>query len=80
MAKRKKVRPGEAFVFRNGETAETLEQMVARLKAMDPAEFSHHVNEQRNDIYTWVRDCLDSKLAEKIRNVFDRDTLVSMLR
>jgi hypothetical protein len=80
MAKRKKVRPGEAFAFRNGQTAETIAELIAQLKTMDPADFNHHVNDQKNDIYTWLRDCLDPGLAEKIKNVRDQDKMIKMLQ
>jgi len=80
MGKRKKVRPGEAFVFRNGQTAETKTQLVAQLESMDPAEFHHHVNDQKNDVYAWLRDCLDPELAEKVKDVRDQDTMIDILK
>ena len=80
MGTRKKVRPGEAFLFRNGQTAETKAQLLARLKTIDPGDFHHHVNDQKNDIYSWLRDCLDPGLAESVKDVRDLDAMIEALK
>jgi hypothetical protein len=80
MAKRRKVRENEGFVFSNGQVVETRAQMVAALKTLDPAVFRFHVNEHKNDVYTWLRDCLDPELAEKVRHVRDQQKMVALLK
>ena len=79
MAIKKKVRAGEEFVFSTGATAATLAQCRKELKKLTPEQFAHHVNAQRHDIYTWLKDCLDVGLAERIRDVRDRDALIKAL-
>lgn len=80
MAKAKKVQPGEEFLFVNGTTAETVSQLRTQLKKLSPEQFSHHVNSQKNDVYNWLRDCVDPSLAERVRNIRDQGQMVEMLK
>lgn len=80
MAKRRKTKPGEAFRFENGEIAETKTQLIAALKKMPDSEFSRYVNENKNDFYTWLHDCLDGDLAECIRGIRDKGEIVRVLK
>jgi hypothetical protein len=79
-ATRKKVREGEEFVFVTGATAATIAQARKQLAALSPEQFAHHVNQEKHDIYTWIRDCLDADLAERIRHIRDREELIAALR
>lgn len=78
--KKRKVAAGEEFLFRDGSTAETKAQLVTRLKKMDAATFQFHVNEEKHDVYNWLRDCLDSELAEKVRSIRDQRALIEALK
>ncbi len=80
MVKRKKAKPGEEFFFHNGARAETKAQLVSQLKKLTPEEFISYVNEQKNDVYNWLRDCIDSELAKKIKNVNDQKKMIGMLK
>lgn len=80
MVKRKKVNPGEHFYFHNGATAETKAQLVAQLKVMSEEEFSSYVNEKKNDFYNWLKDCLDTELANRIKDVRDRSRIIALLK
>jgi hypothetical protein len=80
MMKRKKVRENEGFVFRSGQVVETKDQLVAVLKTLNLEVFRYHVNDQKNDIYNWLRDCLDSKLAETIKDVRDPKRMIALLK
>lgn len=79
MATTRKVRPGEEFVFCSGATAATIAQCRTELGRLTNEQFEHHVNGTKNDIYNWLRDCLDPELAQKIRNVTDRTELIRAL-
>jgi hypothetical protein len=79
MAKSRKVRAGEEFVFCNGTKAATLAQCRAELRKLTPEQFAHHVNAEKNDIHAWLRDCLDVALAGRIRGIRDRDALIKAL-
>jgi hypothetical protein len=80
MASRKKVRAGEEFVFCNGAAAATVAQCRTEIKKLTPEQYAHHVNADKNDVYTWVRDCLDESLADRIRDVREQDALIKALR
>ena len=80
MIKRKKAKSGEEFYFHNGAIAETKAQLVSQLKKLTHEEFLSYVNDQKNDVYNWLRDCIDSELAKKIKNVRDQQKLITMLQ
>ena len=80
MAKRKKTRSGEAFVLRDGRTVETRAQLVKELKSMSDDDFRFFCNDEKNDFHTWIRDCLDEDLAGAIRDVRDRQAMITALK
>ncbi len=80
MEKRKKVKPGEAFYFHNGTYVETKAQLVAQLKKLTPQEFATYVNDKKNDVYTWLLNCLDPEIAKKVENVRDQKKMIGLLR
>lgn len=79
MARMKKVKTGEEFVFVNGATAGTVAQLRNELKKLNDEQFHHHVNEQKNDFYNWLNDCVDPALAQKVQGLMDRDKLIQAL-
>ena len=80
MVKRRKVKPGEQFYFHNGTIAETKAQLVEQLKHMSAEEFSSYVNERKNDFYSWLKDCLDTELAHRIKDVKDKSKMIALLK
>ncbi len=80
MVKRKKVKQGEAFYFHNGTYVETRAQLVAQLKKLTPEEFATYVNDQKNDVYDWLQNCLDSELAKKVKKVRDQKKMIEFLK
>ena len=79
MAKMKKVRDGEEFLFCNGARAATVAQCRKELGKLTAEQFAHHVNTEKNDISTWIRDCLDPALARKIEGIREQKALVAAL-
>ena len=80
MAKRKKIKEGQEFYFCNGTVAHTITECRKCIESMSLEEFTHHVNDTKHDVYTWIRDCIDPALAETIKNVRDKASLTSLLR
>ena len=40
---------------------------------MDDGVFRHHVNDEKNDFYNWIRDVIEDQfLADKIKGSMDR--------
>ena len=80
MAARKKVKPGEGFVLRDGSIVETKAQLATALAKMPDDEFESFCNTSKNDFYVWLRDCLDAELAERVRGIGGRTELVKALK
>ena len=80
MVKKKKVKQGEAFYFHNGVYAETRAQLVSQLKKLNSTEFASYVNDQKNDVYNWLQNCLDSQLAKKVDKVRDQKKMIELLK
>lgn len=80
MATRRKVPYEQEFVFCNGARAATVAQCRKELTKLSGEDFAYHVNETTHDVYNWIRDCLDAKLAEKIQDVRDRQGLIEALK
>ena len=55
------------FYLNNGKKLKNIAELMESLKDMDQDLFSFHVNEQRNDFASWVRDVFEEKeLARRI--------------
>ena len=55
------------FYLNNGKKLKNIAELMESLKDMDQDLFSFHVNEQRNDFASWVRDVFGEKeLARRI--------------
>ena len=78
-AKPKKAKSGEEFFFCNGTVASTVAKCRVELEKLTADQFSHHVNEYKNDIYIWLRDCVDKNLAERIKDIRDQQTMLKTL-
>ena len=64
------VDPQFQFWLNNGSTVKNLHELAGALKEMNEGVFNHHVNEERNDFYNWVKDVhQDAKLAQQLLNV-----------
>ena len=80
MAPRKKVREGEEFYFCNGESAKTVAECRKHVEKLSPEEFAFHVNDTKNDVYNWIRDCINPAYAESIKDLQDQAALVQALK
>ncbi len=80
MIKRKKTRPGEAFILRDGSMVETRSQLMKAVSSMSDDDFGFFCNDSKNDFYIWLKDCLDEELAETIRTIRDRGDLAAALK
>jgi ribosomal silencing factor RsfS len=80
MVTRKKCTSGEEFVFCNGKSAQTVPQLKKEIKNLSQEEFSFHVNQDKNDFYTWIHNCIDTKTAEKIQNMRDKKAILTALK
>lgn len=69
------------FKLRNGQELKSLNDLRKALSYMTEEDFSHHVNQEKNDFATWVRETLHNlELHEKIRNAKTRQELEAVLK
>ncbi len=57
------------YVFRcvNGHMLRNLKELEAELKAISEQDYAYHVNAEKNDFSTWVRDIIkDNSLAKTL--------------
>jgi len=60
------------FYLIDGSVLRSLHDLRKILKSIKPEVFAHHVNSERNDFATWVRDVIkDYPLARKLRELKD---------
>lgn len=68
------------FFLCDGEVVHNLPELMERLKTMDDGVFQHHVNAERNDFSTWVRDVfMDKKLARELARVKTKESMAKKL-
>jgi hypothetical protein len=67
----------KAFYCRDGKVAHSLGELAEILRDMPPDEFSHHVNEYKNDFANWIEHVLsDPELAGTIRKSGSRQEIL----
>ena len=66
--------PGQEFRLHDGTLVPDLETMYNVLMAMPDEEFRFFVNDDKNDIASWVEHCLDERfLAASLRRTKSRE-------
>jgi len=71
---------GKEFILSTGQKIKDIEELKESLKNMNDETFNHHVNSDKNDFATWVRDVFQEyELAHKIRAVTSREELFNVL-
>lgn len=76
----KKIPKDKWFVLNDGRKLRTIDELKESLKVMENNIFSHHVNQDKNDFYSWILHVFnDAKLAEKIMSAKTKDELVNVL-
>jgi len=69
------------FKLRNGQELKSLNDLRKALEYITDQEFSHHVNQEKNDFATWVKEVLQNQeLYEKIKEVKSKEELQEVLK
>ncbi len=72
--------PQKYFFLHGGGELKSMEELFMELQTMDPAVYAHHVNDERHDFATWVRDVMgDRSLARRMEMSRDRDEMLKLL-
>jgi hypothetical protein len=71
---------GKEFILSTGQKIKDVAELKDTLKNMNNETFNYHVNADRNDFATWVRDVFkEYELAHKIRAATSKDELENVL-
>lgn len=69
-----------AFFVRDGPTVNSLGDLPSVIIEMNTEQFSHHVNNDKNDFVTWIDEVIgDAKLAKSLKRVKRKETMVRKL-
>ena len=69
------------FKLENGQELKSLNDLRKSLNYMTEEEFSHHVNQEKNDFATWVKEALQNQeLYRKIKDIKTKEELQELLR
>lgn len=74
------VKPEKYFWFRTGDCAKSLKELSDKLKIIDQNGFNYHVNNEKNDIASWVKEVIkNEKLANKLTNNLSKNDFVEII-
>ncbi|MFH1399956.1 MAG: DUF5752 family protein [Nanoarchaeota archaeon] len=71
----------DTFYFKNGRQARSVDDLLQVVESMNDEDYSHHVNEFKNDFATWIRHTHgDGQLADEVAECMGRDDAINALR
>ena len=73
------VKKGQDFRFCNGQSVKSVAKLVENIRKLSPDEFSHHVNVEKNDFHTWIKDCISPEMALAVAGLDDQREFVEKL-
>jgi len=70
------ISPEKYFYVCDGTVIKSVHELPDAPRNMTPDAFSFHVNEQKNDFYSWVKEVFElSGLARNIKNVKRKENM-----
>jgi len=73
--------PEQCFWVNNGPILKNMEELANTLPDMAEDTFRHHVNNEKNDFSSWVRDIIgDANLANDLLSSKNRDSALKKVR
>jgi len=73
--------PEQCFWVNNGPILKNMEELANALPDMAEDTFRHHVNNEKNDFSSWVRDIIgDANLANDLLSSKNRDSALKKVR
>jgi len=67
------ITPEKYFVMCDGKQVKNFKELADILRIVSDDVFFYHVNEQRNDFATWVKDVFNEQdLAKRMQNIHNR--------
>ncbi len=75
------IKPDNYFFLKNGTAIRNLDELHEQLAIMDDEVFSYHVNDQKNDFCSWIRDVLkDEGLAELLAHAGSKEEAARLVK
>ena len=75
------VAPEQCFRVNNGPILKNLEELANSLPEMSDESFSHHLNSEKNDFSSWVKDVIgDQKLANDLLSSRNKESALNKVR
>lgn len=76
----KEAKDEEVFVTKNNFKAKNIFELRKAVQEMNDDEFSHHLNNEKNDFANWIEHCLDDKiLAEDVQKAKTKDEVIKCI-
>ena len=73
--------PEQCFWVNNGPILKNLEELANALPDMNDETFNHHVNIEKNDFSSWIKDIIgDNKLANDLLSSRSRESAIKKLQ
>lgn len=73
--------PEQCFWVNNGPILKNVEELADTLPQMSDETFHHHVNNEKNDFSSWIREVIgDQKLANDLLSSKNKESAVKKLR
>lgn len=68
------------FFLKDGTVIKDLFELSKKLDSMPEEVFKHHVNDERNDFYNWIKDVVKRKrLAEAVKGIKEKNKMKSIV-
>lgn len=72
--------PEQSFWVNNGPILKNLEELANVLPCIGDETFKHHVNNEKNDFSSWIRDAIgDQKLANDLLSSKSKESIVKKI-
>ena len=73
--------PEQCFWVNNGPILKNMEELADALPEMGDETFHHHVNDEKNDFSSWVKDIIgDKNLANDLLSSKSRESALKKIR
>jgi len=73
------IRDNQYFWLVSGKPIRSLKELKNSLPGLSKEEFSHHVNQSKNDFAVWVRDVFDTDLAQLLAQTNSQEEMVEVM-
>jgi len=77
----KDVEPENCFWVNNGPIVRNIYELMGAIQHMKDETFKYHVNNEKNDFSTWIRDALnDAELVEELLKTTEKNKTLEKIR